>query len=109
MLCCNTQLLVLLRYGLEHNPTNSDLLNGLGFYHIFSPILKELIMYYNKACEAEQDMTLYRQLAQDFHINCSSSGYEAFYALDQKLSENDPKKAVLKDLISEWNEESISF
>ena len=82
---------------------------SLGFYHVFSPILKELIMYYSKACEAEQDMTLYRQLAQDFHINCSSSGYEAFYALDQKLSENDPKKAVLKDLISEWNEESVSF
>lgn len=66
-------------------------------------------MYYSKACEAEHDMTRYRQLVQDFYINCSASGYETFYALDKKLPENYPKKAVLKDLISEWNEKGIAF
>lgn len=49
----------------------------------------------------EQDMTRYRKLVQNFYINCSASVYEALYALDEKLPENDPKKAVLKDLMSE--------
>ncbi len=103
------QLLALLCYGLDQNPTHTDLLNGLGFYHVFSPILKPLIMHYSKACEVEQDMTRYRQLAQDFHINCSASGYEAFYALDEKLLENNRKKAILKDLMTEWSEESVAL
>ena len=58
-------------------------------------------MYYSKACKAEHDITRYRQLVQDFYINCSASVYEALYALDEKLPENDPKKADLKDLMSE--------
>lgn len=66
-------------------------------------------MYYSKACKAEHDITRYRQLVQDFYINCSASGYEAFYALDEKLTENEPKKIVLKDLMSEWNEKGIAF
>ena len=105
----NTQLLALLRHGLDQNPTSPDLLNGLGFYHIFSPILKELISCYSKACEMEQDMSRYRQLAHDFHINCSASGYEALCALDETLQQDDPKKAVLRDLMSEWGDEDIAF
>lgn len=66
-------------------------------------------MYYSKTCKAEHDITRYRQLVQDFYINCSASGYEAFYALDEKLTENEPKKIVLKDLMSEWNEKGIAF
>lgn len=105
----SAQLIALLHYGLDKNPTNPDLLNGLGFYHVFSPILKELIAYYTKACEAEQDMTRFRQLAQDFHINCSASGYEALHALDEKLQKDDPKKVVLKDLMSEWSDNGITL
>ena len=105
----NTQLLALLSHGLDQNPTNPDLLNGLGFYHIFFPILKELITCYSRACEMEQNMTRYRQIAHDFHINCSTSGYEALYALDETLQHDDPKKAVLRDLMSEWGDEDISF
>jgi HPt (histidine-containing phosphotransfer) domain-containing protein len=105
----NIQLLALLRHGLDQNPINPDLLNNLGFYHIFSPILKELISRYSKACETEQDMAPYRQLAHDFHINCSASGYEALYALDETLQQDDPKKAVVRDLMSERGDEGIAF
>ncbi len=45
-------------------------------------------------------MTLHGQSAQNFYINCSSSGYEALYALDETLQQDDPRKAVLRDLMS---------
>lgn len=57
----------------------------------------------------EQDITRYRQLAHDYYINCSASGYEALHALDETLQQDDPKKAVVSDLISEWSDEGTAF
>lgn len=107
----NTQLKTLLLYGLDQYPADSDLLNALAFLHIFSPMLKELIACYLKACDKEQNMERFAALARDFDNNTHNSGYEALMALRDRYPEDSVKTRCVKELleISATSSEAISF
>lgn len=91
----NPQLKSLLLYGLEKEPTNSDLLSDLGFMHRYSPMLKELINHYLLACGKEKDLDKVEELACDFHTNTIEDGYDAFYELSERFSKEDAKKFII--------------
>ena len=79
----NQHLKALLLFGLGKNPIDRDLLNDLSYFHEFHPMLGELIHLYMTACERENDVNAFRELAEDFFYNTVEDGYEALYALKE--------------------------
>jgi hypothetical protein len=98
----NKHLKKLLLLGIKKNPTNRGLLSDLGFFNIFQPVLKELIVSYSTACKLEEDLEAFRVLAEDFYINTEQQGFDAFPALTQIFDESTRKRKVIDQLIEEY-------
>ena len=64
----NKHLLALLLHGLQLYPVSEELLADLGFFHEFRNILSVLIEHYTLACEMEQDLECFSELALDFFL-----------------------------------------
>jgi len=100
----NQRLKALLLFGLKKNPTDRDLLNDLSYFHEFHPMLGELIHLYMTACERENDVNAFRELAEDFFFNTVEDGYEALYALKELYGTVTDKGFVIDQLLSEQEE-----
>lgn len=97
----NARLKALLLFGLEHNPADRELLSDLSFFHLFSPMLKELIALYSRACDAEDDPDRFTVLAGDFDDFTYDSGYEALLALQERYPSGSEKAVLVQKLFAE--------
>ena len=97
----NSNLKALLLVGLDQRPTNIDLLSDLAYFHEYENILKELIARYTIACEKEDDMSKFSEIAQDFYYAAMPNGYDALHALRELFSSNTQKRQVIEFLIAE--------
>ncbi|NIA05031.1 MAG: hypothetical protein GWP11_03575 [Proteobacteria bacterium] len=91
----NKHLLALLLHGLQLYPVSEELLADLGFFHEFRNILSVLIEHYTLACEMEQNLECFSELALDFFYATFPDGYDALYALKEKYPLGTNKRSVL--------------
>lgn len=97
----NSSLKALLLFGLDQRPTNIDLLSDLTYFHEYENILRELIARYTLACEKEDDLPRFSEIALEFYDAVNADGYDAFHALRELFSLNLPKREIIESLIAE--------
>ncbi|OQY01630.1 MAG: hypothetical protein B6I22_14305 [Desulfobacteraceae bacterium 4572_123] len=97
----NERLKQLLLYGLAKNTTDTDLLNDLTFFHEFRNMLSMLIRLYLKACEEEQDIDRFKEIAEDFYYAVEPDGYDALQELEQRFPSDSAKGEVVRKLIQD--------
>lgn len=110
----NSSLKALLLFGLDQRPTSIDLLSDLAYFHEYENLLRELIARYTLACEKEDDLSRFSEIAQDFYYATTPDGYDAFHALRELFSSNSQKRENIEFLIAEhkdskMNDQAISF
>lgn len=97
----NQPLKELILAGLENDPTNLDLLNDLIFFHEFEKNLPELITHLTKACQLEDDLQRFSEIALEFHYGTQADGYHALAALQEISPEGSDKRKIVDYLIAE--------
>ncbi len=97
----NSNLKALLLMGLDRRPTNIDLLSDLAYFHEYENVLRELTDRYAFACEKENDMSKFSEIAQDFYYATIPDRYDAFRALRELCSSNMQKRQIIEFLIAE--------
>ncbi len=103
----NSNLKALLLVGLDRRPTNIDLLSDLAYFHEYENILRELIDRYTFACEKENDMSKFSEMAQDFYYAAIPDGYDALQALRELFSSNMQKREIIEFLITEHKDAQL--
>lgn len=101
----NEKLKRLIISGLEKNPTDIGLLSDLSFFHEFKNILSELVGYYLNACEREQNLQNFEQLALNFYYDTEPDGFDALYELSEKYGPGSDKGKIVKKMIQEQKSE----
>ncbi|MEA2083826.1 MAG: hypothetical protein U9O82_06200 [Thermodesulfobacteriota bacterium] len=111
--CGNDRLKDLIILRVEKDPTNPYFLSDLAFFHEFSNMLPELIDRYAQACQLEEDLQKFSELAQNFYYGTLEDNYDALQALRNLFNEESDKRKIIDFLISEHkiqgNQEVISF
>ncbi len=102
----NYNLKALILWGLDQYPERIDLLQDLGFFHEFSNILGTLIEYYTRACENQENLDTFTDLAQEFYYTTQPDGYDAYHALRNVFPVGSAKRAILDFLITEEDNEN---
>jgi hypothetical protein len=107
----NQPLKKLILVGLENDPTNLDLLTGLIFYHEFERNLPELITYLTRACQLEDDLSRFSEIAHEFYYSTQADDYHALAALQEIFAEGSDKRKIVDFLISEakGDQEEVEF
>jgi hypothetical protein len=101
----NTNLLAMVTHGLELDPVSNELLSDLAYFHGFQNQLNLLIKYYSQACEKQEDLNAFTELAKDFYEAVIPDGFNAYYALrDLFNSDTDRRKVV--DFLVEVSEQA---
>lgn len=95
----NKNLKALILKGLEKDPSDAGFLNDLSFFNEFQTMLGELIDRYLTACEMQDDLDAFNELAQDFYYNTVPDGYDAYYALKEVYSSDSKKGKIIDNLI----------
>ena len=103
----NSSLKALLLFGLDQHPTSIDLLSDLAYFHEYEYILRELIARFTLACEKEDDLSKFREIAQDFNDATIPDGYDALHALRELFSSNTQKREIIELLIAEHKESKM--
>ena len=101
----NQNLKALILRGLEHYPGRIDLLQDLGFFHEFGNILETVIEYYTRACESQENMEAFTNLAQEFYYTTQPDGYDAYHALKDTFPVGSAKRELVDFLIAEEDSE----
>ncbi len=101
----NQNLKALILSGLERYPDRIDLLQDLGFFHEFDNILSAVIEYYTRACESQENMEAFTNLAQEFYYTTQPDGYDAYHALKDVFPIGSAKRALVDLLIAEEDSE----
>jgi len=96
----NKHLLSLLLHGLHRYPVSDELLSDLAYFHETQNILSILIDHYTAACEKQQNLEAFSELALDFFYATLPDGYDALHALKEKYPPGTTKRSVL-DFLSE--------
>ncbi|MCP4408394.1 MAG: hypothetical protein GY807_11650, partial [Gammaproteobacteria bacterium] len=104
----NSSLRALLILGLDQYPTSIDLLSDLVYCHEHANILQELICRFTIACEKEDDLTRFSEIALDFHYATTPDGYDAFHALRELFSSNSQKLENIEFLIAEYKDSKMN-
>jgi hypothetical protein len=105
----NSNLKALLLFGLDQRPTSIDLLSDLAYFHEYGNVLKELIARYTFACEKEDALSKFSELAQDFYYSTIPDGYDALHALRELFSSNTQKRESIELLIAEHKDRVVRF
>jgi hypothetical protein len=107
----NENLKRLLISGLERSPANIGLLSDLAFFHEFKNILSELIGYYLIACDHEQNLKNFEQLALQFYYDTDTDGFDALYELSEKYGSESDKGEIVQEILrrQESEPDSIDF
>ena len=107
----NENLKRLVISGLKRCPADIGLLSDLAFFHEFKNILSELIGYYLNACDHEQNLKNFEQLALQFYYDTDLDGFDALYELGEKYGPDSDKGKIVRKIIKnqESEAESIDF
>lgn len=97
----NQPLKTLIIEGLQRQPTDIDLLCDLALFHEFHPMLSELVHYFTKACQLEENLQKFAEIVQEFHTETTIDGYDAMYTLRQTFDSESDKGKVVDFLASE--------
>ena len=95
----NKRLLSMLLDGLHRYPVSTELLSDLTFFHETQNILSTLIDHYTAACEKQQNLEVFSELALDFYYATLPDGYDALHALKEKYPLGTTKRSVINFLI----------
>ena len=99
----NKHLLSMLLYGLHRYPVSVELLSVLAFFHETKNILGTLIERYIAACELQQNLEVFSELALDFFYATLPDGYDALHALKEKYPPGTDKRVTIDFLIEMEN------
>ena len=102
----NKNLKALLLYGLDQQPTNVQLLCDLAYYHEFENFLKELISRFTIACNKENNLLNFSEIAQEFYYATIPDGYDALYSLKELFPPHTEKGENIRLLIAELTKEN---
>jgi hypothetical protein len=91
----NRYLLALLLHGLHQHPLSDELLADLTYFHEYGSILDVLIKQYMLACEQEERLDRFPELALDFYYATFPDGYDALQALKEKYPLGTNKRQAL--------------
>ena len=86
--------------GFHRYPVSDELLSDLVFFHETQNILSILIDHYTAACEKQQNLEVFSELALDFFYATLPDGYDALQALKEKYPPGTTKRGVL-DFLSD--------
>ncbi|HIP37913.1 MAG TPA: hypothetical protein EYG88_00690 [Desulfocapsa sulfexigens] len=99
----NKHILSMLLSGLHRYPVSVELLSDLAFFHENKNILGTLIEFYTAACERQQDLDVFSELALDFFYATLPDGYDALHALKEKYQLGTDKRISIDFLIEMEN------
>lgn len=95
----NTNLLDLITHGLELDPLSDELLSDLAYFHGFQNQLNLLIKYYSQACEKQENLDAFTELAKDFYDAVILDGFNAYYALRDLFNSGTDRRKVVDFLV----------
>ena len=95
----NTDLKVLLLFGLDQIPASMELLSDLAYFNEFSNTLDELVKRFITACREEPDIINFGELIQVFYYSTDPDGYDALAQL-KELFPPDTEKGKMVELFS---------
>lgn len=101
----NPNLKNLIMNGLQTKPTDRGLLGDLGYFHENRNILAELIRFYLKACEKEQDMNRFEKLVLNFYYDTHPDGFDALQELGSLYPPDSTKGKILQKIRQELESE----
>jgi len=107
----NENLKRLVKSGLKRSPADIGLLSDLAFFHEFKNILSELIGYYLIACDDEQNLKNFEQLALQFYYDTDPGGFDALYELNERYGPDSDKGKIIREILrrQESEPDSIDF
>ena len=107
----NENLKRLLISGLKRSPADIGLLSDLVFFHELKSILSELIGHYLIACDHEQNLQNFEQLALQFYYDTDPDGFDALYELSEKYGPESDKGKIVREILrrQESEPDSIDF
>lgn len=91
----NKHFLSLILHGLQLYPVSYELLSDLAYYHEFEGILRLLVDHFMIACEKQENLEVFSEIAQDFYYATAPDGFDAFYELRERFSVGTRKRAVI--------------
>ena len=77
--------------------------------HEFKNILSELIGYYLNACDHEQNLKNFEQLALQFYYDTDPDGFDALYELNEKYGPDSDKGKIVRKIIKDQESEAESI
>lgn len=102
----NKHLLSLLLHGLNQYPVLDELLTDLAYFHEFQNILSTVIKHYTIACDEQENLETFSELAMDFYYATLADGYDALYALREKYPVGSDKRKVI-DFLNEIEDAGV--
>jgi len=108
----NQPLKILIIDGLQRQPTDIDLLCDLALFHEYNPMLSELVHYFTKACQLEEDLQKLSEIVQEFYTTATIDGYDALLALSEQFDSQSDKGKIIAFLtkeLSSRDEEPFTF
>ena len=107
----NENLKRMIILGLKRSPADIGLLSDLAFFHEFKNNLSALIEYYLIACDHEQNLKNFEQLALQFYYDTDPNGFDALYELSEKYGPDSDKGKIVREILrrQESEPDSINF
>jgi hypothetical protein len=102
----NKQLLSLILHGLTRNPVLVELLSDLTYYHEYQNILTTVIEHYTLACDLQENLETFSEIAMDFYYATSADGYDALYALKERYPIDSEKRGIV-DFLNEIEDAGV--
>jgi hypothetical protein len=94
----NKHLLSLILQGLNRDPVLIELLNDLTYFHEYQNILTTVIEHYTVACDLQENLETFSELAMDFYYATAADGYDALYALKKRYPIGSKKRVIVNFL-----------
>ena len=95
----NTNLLAMIIHGLKLAPLSDELLSDLAYFHGFQNQLELLIKHYSQACEKQENLDAFTELAKDFYDAVIPDGFNAYYALRDLFNSGTDRRKVVDFLV----------
>ncbi len=95
----NTNLLAMIIHGLQLAPLSDELLSDLAYFHGFQNQLNLLIKHYSQACEKQENLDAFTELAKGFYDAVIPDGFNAYYALRDLFNSGTDRRKVVDFLV----------
>ncbi|GAB6193993.1 hypothetical protein [Desulfocastanea catecholica] len=102
----NKHLLSLISHGLQRDPVLVELLNDLTYFHEYQNILSTVINHYTIACDVQENLETFSELAMDFYYATLADGYDALYALKERYPIGSGKRTIV-DFLKEIEDAGV--